>query len=86
MPNSPIQQAKANSDKHADCICDPVTQPSVAVKGRLYQLNNGAKGAPPDEDGEQPDPAGAGQWKDESSEGNEVNEFVSPMRRWRRRL
>ena len=51
-PDAPIRQAKANSDKHAERICDPVIQVCAAVEGGLYQLNNGAKGTRTDEDGD----------------------------------
>ena len=44
-PDAPIGQAKANSDKHAECICDPATSLCAAVEGGLYKLNNDAKGA-----------------------------------------
>ena len=62
-PDTPIHQAKANSDKHAESICDLVSHVGAAVEGGLYQLNNGAKGARADENGDQPEPTSAGQWK-----------------------
>ena len=86
LPDAPIHQAKANSDKHAERICDPVIQVCAAVEDGLYQLNNSAKGARTDEDGDYPEPASAGQREGESREGNEVYEFVAPLRRWGRRL
>ena len=86
LPEAPIHQAKANSDKHAERIRDPVTHVCAAVEGGLYQLNNSAKGAGTDEDGDYPEPSSAGQWKGESHEGNEVYEFIAPLRRWGRRL
>ena len=85
-PDTLIHQAKANSDKHAERICDPVTHVGAAVEGGLDQLNNGVKGARADEDGDQPEPTSAGQWKGKSREGNEVYEFVAPLRDWGRRL
>ena len=51
-PDALIGQAKANSDKHAERICDPVIEVCAAVEGGLYQLNDGAKGARTDEDGD----------------------------------
>ena len=86
LPDAPIRQAKANSDKHAERICDPVTLLCAAVEGGLYQLNNGAKGARTDNDGHQPEPASASQRNGKSGEGNEVYQFVAPRRRWGRRL
>ena len=44
-PDAPIRQSKANSDKYAERICNPVVHVCTAVEGGLYQLNNGAKGA-----------------------------------------
>ena len=49
-PDAPIRQAKANSDKHAERICDLVAHVCAAVEGGLYQLNSGAKGARANED------------------------------------
>ena len=86
LPGAPIHQAKANSDKRAERICDPVTHVCAAVEGGLYELNYAAKGARTDEDGDQPEPTSAGQWKGKSREGNEVYEFVAPLRDWGRRL
>ena len=82
-PYAPIRQAKANSDKR---ICDPVAHFCSVVEGGLYALNHGAKGAPIDEDGDQPEPTSAGQRKGESREYNEVYKLVVPLRRWGRRL
>ena len=86
LPDAPIHQAKANSDKHAERICDPVVHVCAAVEGGLYQLNNGAKGAGSDEDGDQPKPTSAGQWKGQSREGNQMYQLVAPLGRWGRRL
>ena len=49
LPDAPIGQAKANSDKHAERISYPVVEVCAAVEGGLYQLNNSAKGARADE-------------------------------------
>ena len=70
LPDAPIHQAKAYSDKHAERICDPVTQLCAAAEGGLYELNYAAKSARTDEDGDQPEPTSAGQWKCKSREGN----------------
>ena len=86
LPDAPIYQANANSDKHAEHICDPVTHVCAAVEGGLYELNNGSKGARADEHGGQPEPASAGQWKGKRREGNVVYELVAPLRRWGWRL
>ena len=86
LPDAPIRQAKANSDKHAERICDPVIQVCAAVEGGLYQLNNGAKGARTDEDRDYPKPASAGQREGKGHEGNEVYDLVAPLGRWARRL
>ena len=85
-PDAPIRQAKANSDKHAERICDPVIQVCAAVEGGLYQLNNGAKGTRANEDRDYPEPASAGQREGESREGHEVYQLVAPLGRWGRRL
>ena len=85
-PDAPIRQAKANSEKHSKRICDPVVHVCAAVEGGLYQLNNGAKGARTDEDGDYPEPASAGQREGQSREGHEVYQLVAPLRRWGRRL
>ena len=79
LPNAPVHQSKASSDKHAERICDPVTHVWAAVAGRLCELNYAAKG---DEDGDQSEPTSAGQWKGKSREGNEVYEFIAPIRCW----
>ena len=86
LPDAPIRQANANSDKHAERICDPVTDVCATVEGGLYQLNNGAKGARANKNWQQTEPASAGQWEGKSHEGNEVYEFAAPLRRWGRRL
>ena len=52
LPDAPIRQAKANSDKHAERICDPVADVCAAVEGGLYELNYAAKDACTDEDGD----------------------------------
>ena len=85
LPDAPIRQAKANSDKHAERICDPVADVCAAVEGGLYQLNHTTEGARANEDGDQPEPASAGQREGEGREGNEVDKFVGPLRRsgWR---
>ena len=85
-PDAPIYQANANSDKYAERICDPVTHVGATVEGGLYELNNGAKGARANKDGDQPEPAGARKGKGESREGNQVYEFVDPLQRWGRRF
>ena len=86
LPDASIRQAKANSDKHAERICDPVVQVCTAVEGELYQLNNGAKGAGNDEDGGYPKPTSAGQREGKSREGYEVYQLVGLLGRWGRRL
>ena len=86
LHDAPIRQAKTNSDKRAERICDPVIQVCAAVEAGLYQLNNGAKGAGTDEDGDYPEPASAGQRKGKGREGNEVDQLVAPLRRWGRNL
>ena len=43
LPDVLIHQAKANSDKYAGRICDPVIQACTVVEGGLYQLNNETK-------------------------------------------
>ena len=85
-PDAPIRQAKANSDKHAERICDPVAHVCAAVEGGLYQLNHATKGAGTDEDWQQTEPSRAGQREGKSREGNEVDKFVGPLRRWGQRL
>ena len=86
LPDTPIRQAKANSDKHAERFCDPVVHVCTAVEGGLYQLNNGAKGAGADEYGDYPEPTSAGQREGKSREGNDVYQLVGPLGRWGRRL
>ena len=54
LPDPPIHHAKANSDNHAERICDPITHVCAAVEGGLYELNYAAKGARTDEDRDQP--------------------------------
>ena len=85
LSDAPICQAKANSDKHAERICDLVVQVCAAVEGGLYQLNYGAKCARAKEDGDQPKLASAGQREGKSREGNEVYQLVAPPwdRGWR---
>ena len=72
LPDAPIRQSKANSDKYAERICDPVAHVCAAVEGGLYELNYAAKDARTNEDGDQPEPAGARKGKGESRESHEV--------------
>ena len=85
-PDAPICQAKANSDKHAECICDPIVHVCAAVESGLYQLKYGAEGVGTDEDGDYPEPASAGQGEGKGREGNQMYQPVAPLGRWGRRL
>ena len=86
LSDTPIHQAKANSDKHAERICDSVTHVCLAVEGGLYVLNNAAKGTRTDEDGDQPELTSAGQREGKIGERHEVDEFIAPLGSWGQRL
>ena len=86
LPGAPIHQAKANSDKYAERIGDPVVHFCAAVEGGLYEFNYAAKGTRADKHWQQPKPTSARKGKGQSRKGHEVYDFVTPLRRRGRRL
>ena len=81
-----IRHPKANSDKHADRISNPIVYVRATVEGGLNDLNYAAEGARADEDRKQAKAPGEGQRKGQRHEGDEVDQLVATLRRWGRRL
>ena len=83
--NTPIKQATANAQDHANDIRDPVVEIRAAVVAGLDEFNDTPKGARADEDRQQPEATRAGQREGESGEGYEVHQLVAALRRrgWR---
>ena len=65
-----VQQAKANAQDDADDIRDPVVDVRAAVEAGLDEFNSAAEGARADENGQQPETAGAGKGEGQSREGD----------------
>ena len=81
-----VQQAAGNPEDDADDVCDPVVKVCAAIEPGLYELNGPAEGGSPNEDGQQPESARAGEWEDQRGKGDEVDDLVAPLRPWERRL
>ena len=81
-----VQQAAGNPEDDADDVGDPVVKVCAAIEPGLYELNGPAEGGRSNEDGQQPEAARTGEWEDQRGKGNEVDDFVAPLRRWGRRL
>ena len=79
-----VQQAAGNPEDNADDVGDPVFKVRAAIEAGLYELNGPAEGGRPNEDGQQPEAARTGEWEDQCGKGDEVDDLVAPIGRWRR--
>ena len=66
-----IEQRECNSEPHTGNIRNPILHIRTAPKGGLDNLNETAKSAGSDKDGDQANATCTRQWKGQSGEGDE---------------
>ena len=81
-----VQQAAGNPEDDADDVSDPVVKVRAAIEAGLYELNGPTEGSRPNQDGQQPEAARTGKWEDQRGKGDEVDDLVTPLGHWGRRL
>ena len=85
-PEASIDKAADHPNDDARNVCDPVGHVGAAVKGGLDEFNEAAKGTRPHKHGGQSKAPSSGQREGECCKGNEVDDLVAAVGRWRRRL
>ena len=81
LTKSAIEQGEYNPERYTCNIRNPVLYIRTASEGRLDYLYETSKSACPNEDWNQPNTACTCQRKGQSGEGDEVHDFIGPIRR-----
>ena len=82
-PEASIHKATHYSKGNADNVCDPVDHIGAAVKSRLDEFNETAKGTRPHNYREQSKAACSGEGEGERRKGNEMYDLIATVQCWR---
>ena len=78
-----IHKATYEPKEHADDIRDPVVHISTAIKTRLDDFNETAKGTRPNKNRDQSKSTSSGEGEGERCKSNEMYDLIAAVGRWR---